>query len=321
MVQKSRSQKLNGLTSLAYLGVMPSTPSNFTIQQRAPTAADWRNHYIGDIWLDNSSTYPPPGTTPVAANLWILVSLSANSASWINFGSGGAGGGAINFFTDAGTAIVLANDITIHGGSNINTSGAASTVTVNLNNTVSISGSFTTATTATIGTGLFVTAGGLTVTAGGATITGIVKLPTVYGAVVGAGSMFVIMDATGQLGTTATGTGGGPGGVTSWVDVPVAAFTMAVNTGYTADFATTCTLTLPAAAAYGSVIRVCGKGAGGWSIAQNAGQLIHAGFNTSTTGATGSVLSSYQFDTIELLCSVANTTWTALSMQGNLVVV
>jgi len=56
--------------------------------------------------------------------------------------------GASTFATDSGSATESAGTITIAGGSNINTSGAAATVTVNLDDTVSISGSFTAGTTA-----------------------------------------------------------------------------------------------------------------------------------------------------------------------------
>jgi hypothetical protein len=52
-------------------------------------------------------------------------------------------GGASTFDTDSGTATESGGAITMHGGSNLNTSGAGSTVTYNLDNTVSISGSMT----------------------------------------------------------------------------------------------------------------------------------------------------------------------------------
>lgn len=63
------------------------------------------------------------------------------------------GAGAINFITDSGTAVETGGNITIAGSANINTTGAGSAVTVNLDDTVVISGSFT----AGIGSG-FITA-------------------------------------------------------------------------------------------------------------------------------------------------------------------
>ena len=51
---------------------------------------------------------------------------------------GGGGGGTTSFDTDSGTATPAAGVITIAGGTNINTSGAGSTVTINLDNIVSL---------------------------------------------------------------------------------------------------------------------------------------------------------------------------------------
>lgn len=108
------------------------------------------------------------------------------------------------------------------------------------------------------------------------------------------------------------------GGVSSWVDVTGTSQAMAVNTGYISDNVALVTMTLPSTAAQGTVLRVCGSAAGGWKIAQNALQNINVGNQVSTTGTGGSVASTSQYDTIELLCTVANTTWVAISGWGNL---
>lgn len=117
--------------------------------------------------------------------------------------------------------------------------------------------------------------------------------------------------------TWATPAGGGGGGISSWVDVSGTTQAMAVSTGYIANNAGLVTMTLPSTAAVGSVIRVAGNGAGGWKIAQNASQVINVGNTPSTTGVGGSVASSNRYDTLELLCTVANTTFTTLSGWGN----
>lgn len=54
----------------------------------------------------------------------------------INFEATGTDVGAVTFATDSGNATVDMTTITIHGGSNINTSGATSIVTINLNNSI-----------------------------------------------------------------------------------------------------------------------------------------------------------------------------------------
>jgi len=101
-----------------------------------------------------------------------------------------------------------------------------------------------------------------------------------------------------------------------WTDVSGSSATMAVNNAYTANNAGLVTLTLPALAAYGSLFFVVGKGAGGWKIAQNAGQTIHINASSSTAGITGSLASTAQYNTAWLLCSTENTDFIVLSHEG-----
>jgi len=116
----------------------------------------------------------------------------------------------------------------------------------------------------------------------------------------------------------APGGGGGP----SFVNVTTTTQAMAVNTNYLANNAALVTLTLPTTAAQGTLMSVAGFGAGGWLIAQNSGQSIHLGSSQTTVGAGGSLASSNQFDSITLLCAVANTTWVVqCAPQGNITVV
>lgn len=121
--QKSRTQQLNGLVSLAYLGVLPCSPNNFIIKQGAPTTNDYRNVNVGDFWLDNSSMYLSPSVPPTSANLWVLVSVVNHVATWINFGSAAAilsltsnSGGPV--FPLAGNINVVGDGTTITGVGN-----------------------------------------------------------------------------------------------------------------------------------------------------------------------------------------------------------
>jgi len=93
---------------------------------------------------------------------------------------------------------------------------------------------------------------------------------------------------------------------------------MAVDNGYVANNAALVTLTLPSTAAVGDSVQVFGLGAGGWTIAQNAGQLIHFGSQVTTTGTGGSLSSTNQYDNVTLVCIVANTTWSTKAPEGNL---
>ena len=97
---------------------------------------------------------------------------------------------------------------------------------------------------------------------------------------------------------------------------------MVIDTTYQADNISLVTLTLPLTAPLGSIIRVTGLAAGGWTIAQNAGQQIIVGNVSSSIGVAGSVSSTSQHDGIELICSVANTTWqTIVGPQGMLSII
>lgn len=111
------------------------------------------------------------------------------------------------------------------------------------------------------------------------------------------------------------------GGFLTWTRVAGTTQAMAVDNGYINANAALTTLTLPAAAVVGDVIEVCGEGVGGWTIAQNAGQTIQYGAAATTTGVGGTISSTNRYDTIRLVCRVANTTWSVLSNVGVLNVV
>lgn len=114
---------------------------------------------------------------------------------------------------------------------------------------------------------------------------------------------------------------GGGGGSFTWVDQTSTTVTMAINTGYVADNAALVTLTLPATAAFGSIFIIQGKGAGGWTIAQQSGQQIHLGNTATTAGTGGSLSSTNQWDSVTLVCVTANTTFAAYGSIGNITVV
>jgi len=109
----------------------------------------------------------------------------------------------------------------------------------------------------------------------------------------------------------------------TWNDVTSTSLGMAVNNNYLANHATLLvTLTLPAIAAFGSMITIQGYGPGLFTIAQNAGQTIHFGDKDTTTGAGGSITALNRYNSITLLCSVANTDWTVVNgPQGDFTIV
>ncbi|MBW4635030.1 MAG: hypothetical protein KME30_24955 [Iphinoe sp. HA4291-MV1] len=112
----------------------------------------------------------------------------------------------------------------------------------------------------------------------------------------------------------------------SWTEVIGTSATMTANNGYIANNAARVTLTLPTTAAQGTSIRVVGVGTGGWRIAQNASQQIQYLGLATTSGISGRIdaeltqTNSYRA-CIELICTVANTTWIVASSVGTVDVV
>lgn len=172
-----------------------------------------------------------------------------------------------------------------------------------------------------------------------------VFLPTAHGIAIAEGaSNFnftvltngqILIGSTGADPVAATITGGSgieivnsPGGIlvsatgnSPYVEVITTSQSMAVNTEYTANNAALVTLTLPATAAIGDEVTINGKGAGGWLIAQNAGQMIFFGTSPTTLGVAGSLASTNQYDNLKLKCITADTTWIVQTAIGNITVV
>ncbi len=150
------------------------------------------------------------------------------------------------------------------------------------------------------------------------------------GAIPGAGFQAMVVDSvTGDITLTPNGSGSvivngpfiAPGIGFNWSIITGTSATMAIEHGYITNNAGLVTLTLPTTAAVGSSIAVTGKGAGGWKIAQNAGQTIYFGASTTTTGAGGSLASTAVRDTVELVCVTANNDWNIINSIGNITIV
>lgn len=104
-----------------------------------------------------------------------------------------------------------------------------------------------------------------------------------------------------------------------FTEVTGTAQAMAINNGYIANNIALVTATLPSTSAVGDLVWIVGQGAGGWQIAQNAGQTIHFGNQDTTMGIGGHLDSTNQYDAIQLLCTAANTDWTCTGIsQGNI---
>ncbi len=133
-------------------------------------------------------------------------------------------------------------------------------------------------------------------------------------ATITAGSGVSVTNAANSITIAATG-------ISATVEVTGTTQAMAVNTDYIANNAGLVTLTLPATAALGTEIGVLYKGAGGWLIAQNAGQTIRFGTSTTTTGVAGSLASFAAGDCVKFKCITADLDFEVFSSQGNIIVV
>jgi len=133
---------------------------------------------------------------------------------------------------------------------------------------------------------------------------------------VGTSGQVLTSNGAGALPTFQAAAGGG----LTWNEETGTSATMSVNNGYIANNAALVTLTLPTTAAVGDVVRVTGKGAGGWRVAQNASEIIHFLGTDTTTGATGRLDSTNTYDSVELVCIVANTEWNVISSMGNITI-
>lgn len=89
---------------------------------------------------------------------------------------------------------------------------------------------------------------------------------------------------------------------------------MVINHGYFTNSSSTLQLTLPVFSAVGNMISIAGigSGLGQWQIKQNNLQKVTIGTMTSTPGIGGSVTSDNFSDSINLVCSVADTSWVAV---------
>lgn len=122
-----------------------------------------------------------------------------------------------------------------------------------------------------------------------------------------AGTGMTITNSTGSITLSAGGSG------YSWTEVTGTTQAMAANNGYIANNAGLVTLTLPATMALGESVIVQGKGAGLFKIGQNAGQTVNFGSSATTTGTGGSLTATNRYDSLEILCITADTTFAVLT--------
>lgn len=127
------------------------------------------------------------------------------------------------------------------------------------------------------------------------------------------GSGISITNGAGSITIAATGIG-----AFVWNDVSGTSQAATINQGYIISNASQTTVTLPATAAEGSVFAIAGKGAAGWILQMNTGQTCH--FGSSASSSAGTLTSTNQWDSVQIVCVTANTTFAVTSVIGNLTV-
>lgn len=132
-------------------------------------------------------------------------------------------------------------------------------------------------------------------------------------AAINSGAGILVQNGSGTITISSTGVGS-----LVWNDVAGTTQAAAVNSGYIISNASQTTVTLPATAAEGSAFAIAGKGAAGWIMQANTGQVIHYG--SSPTSTAGTITSTNQWDSVTIVCVTANTTFSVIASQGALTV-
>ena len=138
--------------------------------------------------------------------------------------------------------------------------------------------------------------------------------------------------STGASGPTGESGPAGPRGPgITWVHVTDASAQAQSDTGYLADNnSAQVTITLPATPALGDIVEVSGVGAGGWKVAQNAGQSIQVGligaawvprgpasqWNSVASSADGSKVVAAGLSTVIHTSTDHGNTWTPRPSSG-----
>jgi hypothetical protein len=244
-------------------------------------------NYSNVVVASSPATVPASGTIPFAAN------LVANTLGTITIGGGGSVTNTASLYVGAAStqgtnnyALYSAGGLNYFSGhlsvEGVTSTGATGTGAFVFGTSPSVSGATMTTTTVN----------GVTLTTGGGTTT--------------------FLNANGTYTTPAGGTG------FTWSTVSGTTQSAAINNGYIPTNSSLTTITLPSTAVVGSIVAIAGQGSGSWKVAQNSGQTIHFASQNTTTGTGGSLTTTNQYDSIELICVTANTDWVVRSSVGNI---
>jgi hypothetical protein len=130
---------------------------------------------------------------------------------------------------------------------------------------------------------------------------------------------------TGQGATGPTGPAGssGPSGPMgqgiSWNEVTGTSQNAVVNNGYITNNGSKITVTLPSTFAIGDIVWIVGKGAGGWKLQLQAGDIAY--FGDVVTSSGGYLEFNNMHDGVEVMGITADAEWTVINSMGIITVV
>lgn len=317
MAQKMRPQAetLSGSPQPNFTGYEPSS----IISKRDPIASD-TGYPLGQVWVNK-----------ILNKYFALSSVAAGSATWLDLSA--AGSGSVSQLSgNAGVATPVGGNINVVGSGPLAIAGAGSTLTGTITPGASLVATIEGAQgggprSPTAGNIIFTGAGGVSITGAASTITVTSSAIDTLTGVQGGGAISPTagnIDITGAGGISVTGAGStltitGTSGAFTW-NTAVVNTSMVVNNGYVVGAGGGLQFLLPAVAAVGDTVRVLGSTSPGWLITQNAGQSIHLDSISTSVGAGGAIGSTQAANTIELICTIANTDWVVASGQGNFLI-
>lgn len=288
---------------------------------------------VNGITLSGSGSLANSGTSSLTGFTGSGTSSGTNTGDQTTI-TGNAG--TATALQTARTIGTITGDATSAGSSfdgTANNTNALTLATVNANVGSFTYGSFTVnakglITAASSGTTPYVPGGtDVAVADGGTGVSSLTAYAPIFGGTTSTGA--VQSGTVGSAGQVLTSNGAGAlptfqapaaSGIT-WTEVTGTSQTAAINNGYITNNAGLVTVTIPTTAPVGSIVRIAGKGAGGWKLAQNASEIIHFDGIDTTTGTGGSLASTVRYDAVEIVCIVADTEWVVISSIGNLTIV
>lgn len=336
-----------------HTGLTPNSPTNYrgpnvylttvVTRNREPTSADYRQPETGKLYPFNTfwlvSKDPTTGTQ---GDMWYLSKIVANVAYWLRVSTGSSGPlleVEVDASTPPGTDPVVPDGgglLTITGGqvatgvvgANVirTNSSVANAFTIEIQrSTTSVSANSTLNGVSHFNASQFDvdSDGFVSLSGGGAAVDSFT-----VDQVTAPGVNPVTPDGNGDVRVI-----GGQGVITESIalnqytihslkitEVTGTTESMASDNGYIANNSGLVTLTLPTTIGLGERLQVVGKGTGLWRIAQNANQVIHFGILDTTTGVGGRLDATSQYDTVDLMCTVANLEFTVTSSVGTITV-